>query len=759
MKNNLTMVLEQLPKTNVQLVNQAISHLLVLDVSGSMSYDLPKIRTHLKNRLATLTADGDLLTIIWFSGKNQFGTVFENFSIKTVADLASVNKAIDKWLQPVGLTGFKEPLDLVNETIQKTKLLYPDMMFNMIWFTDGYDNQWSENEIIKSLENLKNELSTATFVEYGYYANHKLLSKMSEITGADLIFSEDFPRYEVSLEEKMKTPSLGKKIKYVVKSKPLDGIVTTLINGSIINYMVNDNNECLLSEGVDEIFYLTEDANAVAYSSRDQKGSLITMSLAYVFANKMQSEIVYDLLNELGNKDLFSLYSKSIGKQKILLFNNKLIDLITTQDTNFDYQADLKTTFFSTTPSLIEVLNELMSDEENKFYPMHQDFVYKRIGRKKEAIGTQVSDEDVHMLEEQIKVLKESGNFSTFNEKITELKEKLEKGKALEFINLDKDRGQSISELIFNQERANISIRARYNGYVILPTNSFTSLPKDMFKTHIYRAYTLLADGILNVKTLPVTLSRKSYDAYIAKSAMSAAQVGPYDPAKIYILDLTQFPVITRKDVQSVDSKQLFAFNFQIQKQKARQKVYKYFREIHFPKTSTGYVEAYGQEATDWLKSLGLTEFNGFNPQVIDSKDVNDKYYASELNLKIKGLSTLPQVKAVIEKMNSGKNLTLSDKLLSYAITEYNQFIESDIYKNNERKEHLLEVWLKDKEDYSIKETRKMMKDLSTQIFSIIVGQVWFNDATDLEEYKRTYELDGENLECTAVLADVEVEI
>ena len=115
----------------------------VIDCSGSMSYDLPQLRKELKQRLPILTQPGDLVSLVWFSGKHEFGTLVEALPVKSLTDLAELNKAIDKWLRPMGMTGFVEPLGEVVTVTNKHTL--PVHLFFM---TDGYENQNDRHDVL-----------------------------------------------------------------------------------------------------------------------------------------------------------------------------------------------------------------------------------------------------------------------------------------------------------------------------------------------------------------------------------------------------------------------------------------------------------------------------------------------------------------------------------------------------------------------------------------------------------------------------------
>src|SRR3990170_1494802 len=88
-------------------------HIFVIDCSGSMYGQLSKIRTDLHNKISTSLKKNDAVTIIWFSGKNEFGVVLENWTVNSVMDLKKVREAIDKYLTGQCLTAFKQPIEEV----------------------------------------------------------------------------------------------------------------------------------------------------------------------------------------------------------------------------------------------------------------------------------------------------------------------------------------------------------------------------------------------------------------------------------------------------------------------------------------------------------------------------------------------------------------------------------------------------------------------------------------------------------------------
>jgi hypothetical protein len=161
-----SLAIQSLPAVQADLVPVAVNHLIVIDISGSMYNDLPELRLQLKNKLATLVQEQDTVSILWFSGRGQYGVVVEALEIRNIADLSDLHQAIDRYLKPMGLTGFREPLQEVGAVIARISAKRPNGLFSLFFMTDGYDNQWRDAEILDVCKALESKLSNAVIVEW-----------------------------------------------------------------------------------------------------------------------------------------------------------------------------------------------------------------------------------------------------------------------------------------------------------------------------------------------------------------------------------------------------------------------------------------------------------------------------------------------------------------------------------------------------------------------------------------------------------------
>lgn len=232
------------------------NHIVVTDCSGSMYSELPKIREQLKKRLPKLLKENDTISLVWFSGRGQFGVLLEGEPVATLTDLNEVNKAIDRWLQPQGLTGFKEPLESIEELVKKLGKKNKNTNA-LVFMSDGYDNQSSKAEVLKAVEKASKSVSSTTIVEYGNYADRQLLSAMAEKAGGCHIFAEQFDKWVPQFEAVLQKKTTGaKRIEVPIEGDPVGGFVYALHEGDLLTFVINEGSASV-PEDLPEAWYLS----------------------------------------------------------------------------------------------------------------------------------------------------------------------------------------------------------------------------------------------------------------------------------------------------------------------------------------------------------------------------------------------------------------------------------------------------------------------------------------------------------------------
>jgi hypothetical protein len=636
------------------------------------------------------------LTVIWFSGRGQFGTLFEGVEISTAQDLASVHSAIDRFLVPVGLTGFKDPLEDVIRLAKQN----PDMPMSMSFMTDGGENVSSKQAVLDVCNKLSDFIDSATFVEYGYYADHKMLMSMAEEVGAEIVQAEDFQGYTDSLDAALQGKSMGKRIvingvtaEFVVGSQPTgfvivkpstNGDVTLPSNVTAYSYIDEGNlSDFIDNNGAFEIDSPKDAAYVV--SALIQRGmSIEAMAVA---ASIGEVEIFKSVENAFSKQD----YAVAVETANMYGSGKKVLYSTTPKQNNLLPDANAY--------NVLTLLMDLASQPGNYLDLSHPDFKYNPIGRKREVVADA------------------NGFVPKFSDKADRVL-------------------AEITSLKFDEDRPNISILVKREGTVSLPKNDFGF--GESIESFIWRNYAIVRDGIINVRKLPVVLSKATHDLLTANGAITT----PFKINQTVVIDTKQFPVINRAMVDEVwTAKKMFQVNFSMYEMQTRFKILgTMFEKAEF---APAFAAQYGDEATAFLKEYGVTP-GGFSAKTIKGEE-SDPYMAKALEIKLSGLSSIPAIELVKKAIADGKKLTPSQQVVA-----------------NQLK--IIEGMKIDDKDYEAeyKLVRNLVRNIRNEIvmakFGIILGKKWFPDFASMEE--NTMELDfglGKPIKCQAILADVEV--
>ncbi|MBP7210841.1 MAG: hypothetical protein KBA02_06570, partial [Paludibacteraceae bacterium] len=300
----------------------------------------------------------------------------------------------------------------------------------------------------------------------------------------------------------------------------------------------------------------------------------------------------------------------------------------------------------------------------------------------------------------------------------------------------------SLRNLVFNTSRANVGMLLRYEGYVVLPKNKWS---KTHYDTWIYRNYTVIKDGILNMPTIVVNKTKEIEDL-LNSYGVSYRMAAYRSITNLLEIDLTSLPIVTRALVQAVSAQELAKLAFLNERLKATQKVLNFYNKQANPKTTEA-----DPEFNEFLKSYGIT-YNGFNPKgsLAESTDV---YMAPELDIKIKGLSSLPSVDAVVKAVETGKKLTLSESLMKSALDWYNSLVKLPNY----------EPILKSSTETNLKAKRQADFHIASAVSAIILSKGWFIDKTGFDDnviiLPASDDTNGFEITVTFDYKDIEVKI
>ena len=695
-------------------------HVTIVDCSGSMYADLPKLREQLKKKLPKLIAEGDTFSCIWFSGKKQCGVLLEGEEIQQATDLNVVNATIDRWLKPIGLTGFKEPLELAKSLVGRLLAKRPGA-FSLFFMSDGHDNEWKRDEIIKAASEVGAVVNATTIVEYGYYADRKLLGEMAQASGGTHIFAEDFDGFVAVMEKCLsKQAPSAPRIEVDLGADAVGGFAFALDDGDLYAYGV-DNGKVSVPEHLSEIHFLSP---ALVGKLKEKKTDLAAHYAALaLYAGRMKSDVVFPILKDLADVEFIDGYCNCFGKQAYSAF--------------------------------VDMATKAAFDAKLRF----------RKGRDPNRLPREDAFTTLDMLdmlkEDGAKLLLDSGNFRY--SKIGRGVVDAEGDEGLVFTREPQPDGYAIHGLTFNQERPNVSVLVIRKGAVDLTSKSPPEKLPAQFPTIQFKNYAIVKDGLVNVERLPVRISGETFTKISEMYKEGLVPFGvfvdwPKDPGESndVILDLRALPIMNRKSVKATSAVDYFTQNFELMKSKAKQKVFNtYASDMLEKKKNEGYAFVYGQEGADFLKAVGITQDGGYRPPHVKQAELTGDFYMSKvMECSLKGLSSLPKVADA--KLGKGG---LGGKLMKPYIDEVEEFLKSKAYTGAANPQSVLHAWLEGGQLAARQAARAGILQTAKLTFNVIVGQIWFSEFASMDENSLTLKLDGHDVVCTAKLEEVKVDL
>lgn len=651
-----------------------VNHVYVVDCSGSMYHQLPSIRAHIKNAVSLIAKPNDTFSVIWFSGKLNCGIAFEGINVCEINTTKAVHAALDNFLVPISLTGFVDPIDLAMDVATR---LDSSKLNSFIMLTDGYDNQSSKADIMKSVSMLPKKYDSIAFIEFGWYCDRELLQKMANITGGLHLFSEDIGKYG-DVFHKVIDGSVRETLISVDVNKKATSVL--YIHNNTIKIQDITNGKVSIPETVDKI-YTVVPSDLFNKQVSDDRLAL----MAYYGLKTNDHKLANSCLLALGDVYLLDAYSNAYTKQQLSDVLALLEEFILVKNTRFikgrveQYKPD------TTIPSIFNLLS-VLTKYSCKLSLEH--FAYNRTTSKR--------------------VEKDGVNHAKF---------------------ISFDKTLDLNNLVFNSSRPNISIQTVQDGVVKLPDND---LGLTTVKSKQTKNYTIVRDGIYNVSTLPILFPSQDMMALIEDELKGHLYFKDVDgvtnitkqEGNMFFIDLKKYPLVTSNMVQSQSVRSFMQLAVELEVLLANQKVLNHLLKDTGVKT-TLLSSQYTKEQVDYLVSLGVKDY-GYAPPSETVKGT-DAINVLEFNYKIKGLSSLPSIKAVDDKLNKNAKLNMGDTLIMKSLNIFDGLSVDALLLN---KKNLT---------IHIKELQKQVAEVS---YSLILGRQWFSDTpNDCDEFTIDYDL------------------
>jgi len=699
-KKDLYLV-EKTIKTDVVTETEATNHIWIYDRSWSMSRELPQLVEDMIIKAKDIPV-GDTISLGWFSGEGDYNFILKGFKITEKRDYALLEKAIRKNRRPISCTCFSEILAESNNVIEDLSI-FSDK-YALLFMTDGWpvvSNYHKEiSDIFKAIENIEGRVTSSVMVGYGNYYNRNLMMEMAESFGGALIHNEDLSQFKITISDLIESASEsdGKIIVDIPYDTPENIIFNYNIKSKTINiYKKKEDGSIKLTpskEKEQKVFILTNslrgDEEKISLNENVLKRATNRESLvkavyaaSCILNQKAKTDLAMEVLATIGEGHLIDQLSNSYTNAEYGLAESKIKDgMFNPKDRHKD---GYKENYLPAEDAfcLLDAIELLMGDKDASFYP--QSINYKRIG-----LATKAKEDTLQF-------------------------------KADEYVSCP------LSSFSWHKEKLNLSLLAKITGHIVLPPESTKLGFSEKFPTFIYRNYSLVKDGFLNIKKLPVSVSKNSFDVLMQKGVIDKNLI--YVKKALIYLNLDKIPVMNRAIAKNNKSAKVLCENiYEELKIKAQLKVLNDLKKELSEKEDikdeifTGLSE----EQITFLKDKGITK-NGFSPAV-EKAEAIDFYYAKHFNIKPKGFSSIPKVSDVKNKIASKKKLRPVDEMVCLGL----DLINSSPVVDQSSKVKI--AWLCDK----IQELKKEMLGIRSKIqknkFAVILGKSWYDEFESRED-------------------------
>jgi hypothetical protein len=413
-------------------------------------------------------------------------------------------------------------------------------------------------QLLMLLTKISPKLSSSVVVEYGFYADSRRLTKISDILGSEKISCSGFEEYDVVISKNFnKSLSGGKKtIIDIIDNYLYNFAFSVSADGSILMYNINEN-KVVVGSDVKKIHFFSPIAVGIedvawGHNTVADATDTILYAAIYTLSERLYNDDAEKIFYVLGDQHHYKMLVNAFGKQKLNSFKTAIKECVADTTKRFPDGGRVQ---IQAVPDdaycLMNLIEDLGNTEDCLFYPNHEDFNYNRIGRKKVVVGSTITDADKKRLAEAKNV-----------EELSEITAELAENKVdVKFVNSNLERGYPLTDLVWNESRANLSVRIYIEGEAVLPENSFGIDNVASFK---YRTFTIIKDGIVNIKELPVLwsleleelLTKNGVDFTMDKTIHNA-HVSDATYGRTIIIDLTSIPLINKKMVKAISAMEL----------------------------------------------------------------------------------------------------------------------------------------------------------------------------------------------------------
>ena len=277
------------------------------------------------------------------------------------------------------------------------------------------------------------------------------------------------------------------------------------------------------------------------------------------------------MLYYIGDKKFISQYQSSFGKQKLFVFQTDLSAAVFDKSLRGEIDPNYKAS--DDRYCVIDFFNELATNTDNLVRVASDDFSYNRTGAK--------SVDKVVLTDEEQKALAAAKSAAAAQAILDKAKERQVKMTKI-------DKGYPLDSFVWNEDRANLGGLFNIEVELELPENKF-GLTK--VNSTIFRNYTIIKDGIVNIPVLPLILTKATLNTIKKHEGVVITVQKELDNGMTQcMVDISALPVINKKKIKGAKKTEMTKLALNLTDSKFCLKYLKYLvtKEAPAPARYTG---------------------------------------------------------------------------------------------------------------------------------------------------------------------------
>jgi len=656
--SDLFLVAQPVPSSKAAksvMASTAMDVVAVVDVSGSMTGDLPDFRRDLGNMLPRFLQPGDTFTLVYFSGPKQCGVLLDRAEIRAggekLIDIANIQSTLGT-LETIGLTCFVDPIVLAGQLGTKLAKERPIAKRTLIMGTDGYDNTSPgatasdrRKAIFSALTTTATSFDRVVTMGVGWCCDNAILQDMAAQAGGEFTFARDIGTFSRNFEAAVAKRPTGAKLTVVeIEGDPIESLVFTVAEDSTIGQQVVKGGEVHVPENTGHVWYLSTtmvgkveeplaDVGKRVASDRMVSRAILDRTVieaAYaslvLFAQRMRRKVARAIAGAIGDTRLYTMTIGAFGPQRYTDVADAASGAIRGEKRyaeGFAAPAPIDPNAYT----VVDALDALYRGD-NRIVPDDPRFSYTPITRGQKNAATVVTAAEVKTLAERAGILGPEMEqlvklltSITAGEPVARLGEataaidkgigvlgaavdavralKAAKKPAARYTYLPAPQGYPIDGLVTASEEANVSIRVVRPCTVDL-TEARAALPESLrekvpstFPTFRYQQYTVITGRVLNLSTVTAILDAKTWAEYARAGLVS----GQHRPGEVVEIRFDALPLINDSMITSIKAKETVEAALALEQIKGALKVWKDVRKQYVPREESSAVATWVQSA------------------------------------------------------------------------------------------------------------------------------------------------------------------